>query len=149
MYHARCIADRPPGTETETMVRWILAALHLLALGIGLGAVWTRARALRGASDHAVLRRAFAADGLWGLAALLWISTGLIRAFGGFEKGTAYYLHSNAFLVKMALLALILGLEVWPMVTLIRWRRAASHNEVLDLHAAPALARISLVQAFL
>ena len=131
------------------MVRWILAALHLLALGIGLGAVWTRARALRGAPDAAALRRAFAADGLWGLAALLWISTGLVRAFGGFEKGTAYYLHSNAFLVKMGLLMLILGLEVWPMVTLIRWRRAVSRGELRDLHAAPAIARISTVQALL
>ncbi|HEX6751531.1 MAG TPA: DUF2214 family protein [Longimicrobium sp.] len=131
------------------MVRWILAALHLLALGIGLGAVWTRARALRGTPDAAELRRAFAADGLWGLAALLWISTGLIRAFGGFEKGASYYLQSNAFLVKMALLMLILGLEVWPMLTLIRWRRSMARGEVLDLHAAPALARISIIQAFL
>ena len=28
-------------------IRWILAALHLLALGIGLGAVWSRGRLLR------------------------------------------------------------------------------------------------------
>ena len=28
------------------MVRWLLAAVHLLALGIGLGSVWARARLL-------------------------------------------------------------------------------------------------------
>jgi hypothetical protein len=45
------------------MLRIVLAVLHLLALGIGLGAIYSRARALRriGASAEA-LQRAFAAD---------------------------------------------------------------------------------------
>ena len=30
----------------STLVRWGVAALHLLALGIGFGAVWARGRAL-------------------------------------------------------------------------------------------------------
>ena len=29
-------------------IRWILAALHLFGLAIGLGAVWARGRALQG-----------------------------------------------------------------------------------------------------
>src|ERR1700741_5392774 len=102
-------------------LRWIFAALHLLGLGIGLGAVWVRAMALR-RPDDAGLRRAFAADSLWGLAAALWIVTGAVRAFGGIEKGSDYYLGSTAFQVKMALLLAILALEVRPMVTLMRWR---------------------------
>ena len=67
--------------------RWIVAALHLLALGIGLGAVWARARAFQGSLDTAGLRRSFAADTWWGIAAAIWIATGLARAFGGLEKG--------------------------------------------------------------
>jgi len=51
------------------VVRWIVAALHLLALGIGLGAVWVRARALR-RPDPDSLRSAFAADAAWGLLGL-------------------------------------------------------------------------------
>ena len=43
-------------------IRWLLAAVHLLALGIGLGAVWARGRALGGAVDAMGLRRAFDAD---------------------------------------------------------------------------------------
>src|SRR2546427_755314 len=44
------------------VLRWLLAADHLLALGIGLGAVWVRARALTSVvSDRAALPRAFAA----------------------------------------------------------------------------------------
>ena len=63
-----------------------------------------------------------AADNVWGIAALIWLGTGLMRAFGGLEKGTAYYLASPAFALKMALFLGILVLEAWPMFTLIRWR---------------------------
>jgi putative membrane protein len=130
-------------------VRWIVAALHLLALGIGLGAVWTRARALRALPEPSALGRAFMADGLWGAAAALWISTGLLRAFGGLEKGSTYYLQNGAFHAKMGLLILILALEVWPMVTLIRWRIAHRKGQPVDTGPAARLATLSYVQAFL
>ncbi|MGI9042126.1 MAG: DUF2214 family protein, partial [Gemmatimonadales bacterium] len=109
-------------------VRWLFAAFHLLALGIGLGAVWARARALEGPFDAAGLRRVFSADAWWGVAAGLWIVTGLIRAFAGLEKGSTYYLHNHVFWLKMALLVLILILEVSPMVTLVRWRAQTSRG---------------------
>lgn len=125
------------------MLRWLAAAIHLLALGIGLGAVVGRARALRRPLREENLKTVFFSDSLWGLSAVLWISTGLWRAFGGLEKGSAYYLGSTAFWVKMALLLTILILEVWPMVTLIRWRAARARDLEPDVSAAPALARIS------
>ena len=62
------------------MLRWLIATLHLLALPLGLGAVWARSRALRGALSVDGLRRVFVADNLWGVAAVLWIGTGLLRA---------------------------------------------------------------------
>src|ERR1041385_7129951 len=68
-------------------IRWLLAAVHLLALGVGLGAVWARGRALQALLDVPALRRVFYADSWWGIAAVLWIDTGLVRAFGGYEKG--------------------------------------------------------------
>ena len=130
-------------------LRWILAALHLLALGIGLGAVVARARSLRGPMDERRLSNVFLADSLWGLAALLWISTGLWRAFGGVEKGSAYYLASTAFWIKIGLLVLVLVLEIWPMLTLMRWRSARGRGESVSYAGAPALARVSAVQAAL
>lgn len=104
------------------MIAAIVSALHVLALALGLPAVYLRGRALRGPLDTAGLGRLFAADNLWGVAAALWVVTGLLRAFGGLEKGTAFYLGSRAFWLKMALFALILALEIRPMVTFIRWR---------------------------
>ncbi len=131
------------------VLQWMLAALHLLALGVGMGAIWVRARALRGALNPEGLRRIFAADTLWGVAALLWLTTGLWRAFGGLEKGSAYYLASNAFVIKMGLLVLVLLLEIWPMVTFIRWRIRLARREPVDTSHARHLALISNVQAAL
>jgi len=131
------------------LLRWTIATVHLLALGIGLGAVWTRARGLLRLREAADLGAVLRADTLWGIAALLWISTGLWRAFGGLEKGTAYYLQSGAFHAKMGLLALVLVMEAWPMITLIRWRVRRGRAESINFEKAPALARISFVQAIL
>jgi putative membrane protein len=128
------------------MLRWVLASLHLLALGIGLGAVWVRARTLRGKIDSGGLQRALRADAWWGAAALLWISTGLWRLLGGFAKTTAYYLQNHVFLAKMGLLLVILALEIWPMITLMHWRVAVATGKAVDLRRAPAIATISLVQ---
>lgn len=129
---------------------WLVAAAHLLALGIGLGAVWGRARALRGpVADTAAIRRALVADAWWGVAALLWLGTGLWRAFGGLEKGTAYYLANPAFHAKMGLFVLVALLEIRPMLTMMRWRRALSRGTRIDTAPARGVARVSTVQALL
>jgi uncharacterized membrane protein len=107
-------------------LRLLLAWLHLLALAVGLGGVWSRARALgdslRDPEDHGALRRAFAGDAWWGVAALLWLVTGLWRLIGGTEKSPSYYATNRLFMVKMTLFVAVVALEIWPMVTLIRWR---------------------------
>jgi putative membrane protein len=77
----------------------------------------------------------------------LWLSTGLWRLLAGLEKDTAYYFHNHMFLGKMALFAIILALEIWPMITLIGWRRRVARGEQPDISAAPLLARISFAQA--
>ncbi len=104
------------------MASAIVSALHVLALALGLPSVYLRGRALKRPLDADGLTRLFAADSLWGVAALLWIVTGLLRAFGGLEKGSHFYLSSSLFWTKMALFAGVLILEVGPMMTFIRWR---------------------------
>ena len=121
------------------MTAAIVSALHLLALAIGLPSVYLRGRALKGTLDAAGFKRLFTADGVWGVAALLWIATGLLRAFGGLEKGTQFYLTSPLFWVKMTLFVLILLLEIWPMVTFIRWRVALGRGGQPDVARAREL----------
>jgi putative membrane protein len=130
-------------------LRWLIATVHLLALPIGLGGVWLRGRALRSSLSSGDLRQVFAADNLWGVAAALWIATGLARAFGGLEKGSAFYLSQPVFYAKMVLFVVILLLEIWPMTTLIRWRIQLRRGATVDTAVAPALARISDIQAAL
>lgn len=129
------------------MVRWIVATLHLLALPIGLGSVWARARALSGSLDPAGVRRVLLADTVWGVAAFLWLGTGIWRAFGGLEKGTSYYLSNPFFHAKIGLFLVILLLELWPMITLIRWRIRLGKGQPVDTAPARSFARISYVEA--
>src|SRR5215510_9720261 len=127
----------------------IVGALHLLALAIGLPGVALRGRALAGPLDGPGLRRLFAADTWWGVAALVWITTGLARAFGGLEKGTQFYLASPLFWVKMALLGGIILLEIWPMTTFIRWRLAVSRGEKPDVRRVRLLWIVNHVEMLL
>ena len=133
------------------MLAIALAWLHLIALGLGLGAVIQRGTALRRFPAPGALGRAFAADTMWGFAAGLWISTGLWRLLAGTDKATGYYMQNHVFFGKMGLLLVILALEVGPMVTLIRWRAALRKGAAEDAVASPATARriatVSHVQA--
>ncbi|MEZ4751540.1 MAG: DUF2214 family protein [Bdellovibrionota bacterium] len=113
----------------------LLAALHYVALGLGLAGLFLRGTAIKSlppspqASD---LRILFLGDNLWGVAAGLWIVTGLLRAFAGIEKTSEYYLHNGFFYVKLGLFLLIFLLELRPMILLIRWRLAIKKNLSFD-----------------
>jgi len=124
----------------------IVAALHYLALAIGLPAILLRGRALKGPLDDAGLRRLFAADTMWGVAAALWIATGLLRAFAGLEKGSTFYLHSRLFYLKMGLFLAIVILEVRPMLTLMAWRQAHRRGARIDPSRARPLFQVSHIQ---
>jgi putative membrane protein len=130
-------------------LRWVIASIHLLALGIGLGAIVTRARGLQTARREPRLRTILVADNLWGLSGLLFLGTGLWRAFGGLEKGTEYYLQHPLFHAKLGLFVLVLLLEIWPFVTLIKWRRSKRRGERVSIAPAKNLARISYVEALI
>ena len=127
--------------------------------------MWARARALsdslRHPEDPRALRRAFVGDAWWGIAAVVWIATGLWRLFGQTEKSSSYYVESNAFLVKMALFLVVFALEIWPMTTLMRWRRKRAEPDPRDvgrieiisyvqcaLVAAIALAAVSMARGY-
>jgi|SRR5919197_873845 putative membrane protein len=127
----------------------IVSALHVLALAIGLPAVFLRGLALRGSLDPPAFRLLFAADSAWGVAAAMWLVTGLLRAFGGLEKGSQFYLGSNVFWLKLALFATVLALEAWPMTVLIRWRRHRRHGESPETSRAGTLYVINHVEMIL
>ena len=131
------------------LVRWLLAALHLLAYGFALASILRRTWSLRRASVPAALRSVFRADTRWGLSALVLIVTGLMRVFGSYEKGADYYLHEPLFHVKMTLLVIILVLEVPSMLALMRWRAAIRKGAAPQLQNARRYAHLSVIQTIL
>lgn len=133
------------------LTHWFLAAAHLLAFAMALASVSARGNALRVLTntEPSAVRRVLIADNIWGISALVLLITGGLRAFGGYEKGTEYYLHQPLFHLKMTLLVFILLLEFMPMIRLIKWRIALARGASLDLHQTGLFARISHIQALL
>lgn len=128
------------------MLSAVVSALHVLALAVGLPSVFLRGRALKRRLDRDGLRRLFAADNLWGLAAAVWLVTGLLRAFAGLDKGTDFYVASSLFWLKLGLFATVVVLEIWPMLTFIRWRATLRRGAMPVTSAARGLYHLNHVQ---
>jgi putative membrane protein len=139
-----------PERSFPMLTHWFLAAVHLLAVALGLWAVLVRGVALRRLGDGTgEARSVLIADNVWGVCAITLLISGGVRAFGGYEKGTDYYLHQPLFHLKMTLFVLILLLEIAPMVTLIKWRMALARGEAIDKNRVGLFARISHIEALL
>jgi putative membrane protein len=125
----------------------LLSALHLLTLALGLGAIvwrhWTVTRAAEG-DWREVLR----ADTAWGIAAGLWIATGLARVFVG-DKPPVFYTRNVFFWIKMALVAMVFVLELRPMIALLRVRIAVRRGSPPPAVSLVILRRISAIEAAL
>jgi putative membrane protein len=123
----------------------LLSAIHLLTLAIGLGAVYMRGRALRQTLDPAGWRRVLAADSLWGLAAVLWIASGVARVFfGGKEPG--FYWRNGLFWSKLGLFGIVFVLELRPMITFISIRSALRKGSPLPAFPLQHYQRINTAE---
>jgi putative membrane protein len=121
----------------------VVSAVHLLCLGLGMSLLLLRARALGAPlADRADVDRVLALDNASGAVALVWMGSGLYRAFGGLEKGTAFYASSPLFWAKMTLVGAAWVLETPIMITLIRWRVALAKGEPADVRRVPLLRRL-------
>ena len=127
------------------MLAALVSALHVLSLGVGLGAIFSRGLALRAIVSEAApaRKRLFLADTLWGVAALGWLATGLTRLLGGTDKGLEFYVYNGWFWVKMGLFAAIFALEILPMTTFVRWRIAVGRGGPIDTRRTALLVRIN------
>ena len=130
------------------IVSALLSAIHVLTLALGLGAVFMRGRALARPLDEAGWQRLLAADNLWGIAAGLWIASGLGRVFFG-GKEPSFYWHNGWFWVKMALFGLVFALETAPMTTFIRVRSARRRNAAPPRFSIETLRRINSAEVVL
>jgi putative membrane protein len=130
------------------VVAAVLSAIHVLTLALGLGGIVARGRALAGPLDDAGWRRLLAADNAWGVAALLWIASGLARVFYG-GKETVFYWRNGFFWTKMALFGIVFALELAPMVTFIRVRAARGRGAPLPSFPVDTFRRINAAETAL
>ena len=131
------------------MLRLTLAAVHLMALALGIGALLQRARALAAAEREEQLKRVLFWDNLYALVAVIWLGSGVWRAFSSVEKGSAYYLSNHVFWTKLLLLAILLGLEGVAMVTFIGWRIRLAKKQPISLERKGRLLRIHWAEFWL
>lgn len=124
------------------MTSLALAAIHLLSLALGVALLVLRGKTLEQVKDEKALERVFVWDNLYGILALFWIGSGLLRAFGGFEKGTDYYLSNHVFWTKLLFVLLLLGFETPILAALIRFRVQRSKKQAVDLSGVPRLVRL-------
>lgn len=124
------------------MASLVLAAVHLLSLALGVALLVLRGKTLEQAKSEQDLGRVFVWDNLYGVLALFWIGSGMLRAFGGFEKGTDYYLSNHVFWTKLVFVLLLLGFETPILAALIRFRVRKAKGQAIDLSGVPRLVRL-------
>jgi uncharacterized membrane protein len=130
------------------IVAALLSALHILAFGIGLGSVFARGRALAGRLDEAGWKRLLTADTLWGVAALIWITTGVARLFYG-GKHPDFYWRNGLLWVKLGLFATVFVLELTPMRTFMRARTAQRRGLPMPQFPVERVRRINTIELVL
>jgi putative membrane protein len=133
---------------SSVIISALLSAVHVLTVAVGLGALFIRGRALARPLDAANWSALLAADNAWGVAAGMWLASGLARVFFG-GKAPAFYSHNGFFWVKMALFALVFALELAPMITFIRVRSARRRGSSLPQFSAVAYSRINHAEMML
>ena len=84
----------------------------------------------------------------WGVAAGLWIASGLGRVFFGGKEPTFYW-HNGFFWVKLGLFGLVFALELTPMMTFIRVRAARRRSTALPRFSVEAYRRINSAELVL
>ena len=130
------------------VVSALLSAIHALTLALGLGAVFVRGRALARPLDAAGWQQLLAADNVWGMAAGLWIASGLGRVFFG-GKEPSFYWNNGFFWVKLVLFGFVFALELTPMMTFIRVRSARRRGTALPRFSVEAYRRINSAELVL
>ena len=121
----------------------LFAFLHHLAAFTLVSAIAIEFVLLRGELTLWMARRLQVTDMILGVAAAVLLVAGLARVFW-FEKGSAYYFHSHAFLTKFSLFIIVALLSVVPTVEFLSWRSALKRGELPAL-AAAKLKRVRII----
>ena len=107
----------------------LFAFLHHLCAFTLVAAVAIEFTLIRQKLTLETARRLQATDLVLGIAAAALLCIGLLRVFL-FEKGSDYYLHSHAFLLKFSLFIILGVLSIIPTMEFLSWRGDIRDSEV-------------------
>jgi putative membrane protein len=116
------------------MVDLLLAIVHhLLAFGIA-AAITAQLVLVRPGMQAPAVQLAAKYDIALGIMSLSLVAIGFARVFFG-AKGADFYLHNHVFWTKVVLFAVIGLLSIKPTRAFLRWRKAQSAPEEVEVRA--------------
>jgi len=107
----------------------LFAFLHHLAAFTLVSALAVEFILIRQELTLANARKLPIVDAVLGGSATLLLVIGLLRVFY-FEKGSAYYFSSHAFLTKLAVFIIVAILSIVPTMEFLAWRKAVKAGQV-------------------
>lgn len=112
-----------------SMVPALLAFVHHLAAFLIFAVLTVELAVTKSALTLGSARTVLRMDAVYGLAALVLLVVGFVRVFYT-EKGSAYYFHNAAFLVKIVAFAVVGLLSIYPTMQFLGWRKALRQQQV-------------------
>jgi putative membrane protein len=116
---------------------------HYLGFGLLFAALAVELALHRSSVDGATARRLFRIDGLYGLAALIVLATGLLKIFH-YGKPPSYYGQNFIFHIKLTVFALIYLMSLYPTVHFFKARKTSPDATVTYPRATGILLRIEM-----
>ena len=122
----------------------LFAFLHHLAAFTLVSAIAVEFVLIRQELTVSTARRLLTTDAVYGVAAGALLVIGFLRVFY-FEKGSAYYFSSHAFMAKLSVFLVIGLLSIIPTVEFMSWRKALKAGQA----PAPSAQKIAMIRKLL
>ena len=113
----------------------LLAFVHHLAAFLIFGVLMVELSITKSDLTLTSARTVLRMDAVYGLVAMVLLVVGFVRVFYT-EKGSAYYFHNAAFIVKIVAFAGVGLLSIYPTVKFLGWRQALRQQQVPAFDAA-------------
>jgi putative membrane protein len=121
----------------------LFAFLHHVAAFTLVAAVAIEFTLLRQELSLSHARALIRSDAILGISATVLLVVGLLRVFY-FEKGSAYYFSSHAFIAKFSIFLAVALLSIVPTVEFLSWRKAIAAGQA-PTPAPRKLSRLRMV----
>ncbi len=110
-----------------------IAYLHFLSIMILMGSLITEHILLKPKMTKEQIRTLALIDLLYGVAAILVLTSGLLRWFV-YGKGSEYYLANPVFHTKLTLFVIVAIISIIPTIKFLKWRKQVNNNQEPEMN---------------